>query len=300
MALALKLDTIKDAEVQQSLRTQSRLVRTGFLSGITPALFTDKKTALIKAMETAPGIPLLADQLDATNYPQYRCVFRIARPIPSTGGQCAWVYLHYETPNTSGTPLERFAAEDVTTLVSEATNVFPGTAQQLLCSTDDTLPVYDAGGALFANERPITANYPRVMRALVLYGLFADRPNTSVRKAANKVNDAEWAGLPKGYWRCEGPRVRYSNRDGMYAVSVGFLAKGDEDDEGADWTTYEVPRGADGSLLKVDSDDLQDLYDGDYEYGVRSDTNGLWAGGLYKLWDFGAVFGDESDWPLGD
>lgn len=289
-------DTVSDAELQQSLLGQSRIVRTGIVKGLTN-LVTTSKTALFDALADAPDIALLGDPFEPDDYPNYLCVHRVARGIPNTGGQMVRVWLHYETPGGGGTPLERFAAEDVTTLIAEPTGVFPGTAKQLRCSLNSTAPNYETDTVdATLQDRPIIANWPRAMRALILYGLFSDRPSSAVLNAKNKVNGNDWQGLGTGYWRCEGARARYSSRDGMYAVSVGFLSKGDG--PGEDWSTYEVPRLQDGTLATVKTSVLEALYDADYAYGVQNDKNSVWKAGLYKTLSFSSVFGD--DFPIGD
>jgi hypothetical protein len=295
MAMESVWNLAADGQVEDSLRGRKRLVMHGLVKGITSATVTSSKLALLDVLADAPGMPQIGDELDPA-YPNYFCVHRHAQAVRNSGGSMAWVWAHYETLGGGGVPLERFSAEDVTNLVAEPTSVFPGTAEQLLCSINDTAPVYE-DGELFSNERPIIANYPRVMRALILYGLFTDKPSAAMLNAANKVNDAEWQSLGVGRWLCQGARVRYSNLDGMYAVSVGFLTKGDG--RGQDWATYVVPRLSDGQLAKVDSDTLSDLYDQDYEYGKMNDTNGCAKYGFYQTAPFGEIFlGD--DFPIGD
>lgn len=292
MPLVLKLDLAKDAEIEQSLLNGFALTRVGIVSGITSAV-TTSQLALIDILNNAPGMPQLGDFLSAGHH-EYVCLHRIARPVQNTSGQKAWVWIRYETPGGGGTPLERFAAEDVANLVAEPSDVFPGTAQQIRCSTTATAPQYTSLTPP-DTDRPVKVNWPRVMRGLVLYGLFANRPSGNVLNATNCVNDGTWQGLDRGYWRCEGPRVRYSSRDGMYAVSVGFSTKGAG--RGRDWSTYEIARSADGTQAGVKTSDLIDAYNEQYEYGLRNDVNGFWKGGLYELANFSQIFGDS--FPIG-
>lgn len=296
MALSSVWDTVSDAQLEQSLASGGRLVRTGIVKGLTTAIAPSKK-ALFAVVNTAPGISALGDPFDV-DIPSYICVYTVARGVPNTKGTMARVWQHFETPGGGGTPLERFAAEDSITLSSEPTSVFPGTGKQLRCSLTGTSPSYAPtnGRPSADTDRPITANYPRTLRSLVLYGLFADRPPLAVADAVNTVNSATWQGLGAGRWRCEGARVRYSSRDGMYAVTCGFLTKGSG--AGQDWTTYEVPRLSTGEPAAVKSSDLATLYAAPYQNAVRSDKNAIFAAGLYETRNFTSIFGN--DFPIGD
>jgi hypothetical protein len=287
VAISIVWDQIEGAELEQSVANGRRLVLSGYVTGITTAV-TTAKMAMIDAITAADGRAALGAAYDPT-LTTYRCMYRVFRAIPGTSGTKGRIFAHFETPQ-GGTPFETFAAEDLVSLVAEPTGVFPGTAKQLRCSLTSTSPNYTTDTPA-TTDRPIIANYPRTMRSLVLYGLFASRPSVTVKNAANKVNSATWQGLGAGYWRCEGPRVRYSNSDGMYAVSVGFLNKGEG--TGEDWSTYEIPRKADGTLGTVKDSILTTLYAQAYQYGIRSDKDGVWKAGLYKTANFSAIFGDN-------
>lgn len=294
MALETIIDTVTDGEIAQGILDGGRVVRTGIIKGMTIATVNAPSVALMNALALAPNVPTLGSVLGGGAAANYVCIYRTARGIPNTGGSMARFWAHYETPGGGGTPLERFAVEDVTNLIAEPIGVFPGTAQQLRVSLTSTAPDY-TNDSPPDDDRPVTANYPRVMRSLVLYGLFSNRPSSAVLNSANCVNDDFWQGLPQGYWRCEGARVRYSSRDGLYAVSVGFLTKGEGD--GRDWSTYVVPRKSDGTLATVKSDVLGTLYGQDYAPGIANDTDGIGKFGFYDTANFSAIFGD--DFPIG-
>lgn len=288
MAIEVVWDTVEDAEASDSLRDQDRIVRTAFVKGIDIAAVMSSKLALMKVLEDTPDIPDLGDQFDVA-YPNYFCMHRVARGIPNTGGSMARLWVHYETPGGGGTPIERFAAEDSTVLVAAPTQKVTGTGVPLLVSSTGDAP--DIGEA---TTTLVTSTAPRVMRSLVLYGLFSDRPSTSVLAASNKVNNGTWQGGAAGYWRCEGPRVRYSSRDGMYAVSVGFLTKMDED-----WSTYEFAKDpTTGLFIKPDEGILSGLLSAPYAQGVQHDTDGILKVGHYETYNFASTFGVS--FPIGD
>jgi hypothetical protein len=288
MAIELIWDTVQDAEVQQSLNNGDTIVRTALAKGVEADVATPS-SALLVALASV-GVPLLGDV--HPNQASALCIHRIARGV---GGGLVRLWIHYVRPGGGGAPIERFAADDSVVLQNEPMSVFPGTAKQLRCSTTDTAPDPEAADPP-ATDRPITANYPATVRALVLYGLFADRPSNAVKNSARKVNSATWQGLPRGYWRCEGPQVHYSSRDGMYIITVGFLNKGEE--QGEDWSTYEIARSQSGEPAKVKDSILAARYAENYEYGVRWNKDGLFKAGFYRTSNFSATFGDS--FPIGD
>lgn len=288
MPLETILDTVQDAEVQQSLHQGSRFIRTGIVKGLTLA-DTTSKLALLAALDDAPDMPDIGEQLD-DEYPEFFLMFRTARGIDGTKGTMARVWLHYETLRGGGIPVERFTVRDTGYLIAEPTNVFPGTAKQLLCSTTSSSPDYD--GTQRATDRPITANWPRNQRVLQLVGLFADRPPLALLNAGNTVNHAEWQSRPRGYWRMDPPDVQWSDATGMYRVGVDVMSKGIR--PGEDWSTYEIPIDPNtGHQVKVADSVLAALYAQTYELGVRNDKNGVWKGGFYPVSNLSSLLGDE-------
>lgn len=291
MAYTLLLDTVTDAEVQDSLRTRSRFVRTGIVGGLTTAV-TSSTLALLDAVSVTPGMPAKGSILHAS-YPQYILQHRVARGIENTKGTKARVWLHYETLGGGGTPMERFAAQDTTSLSVEPRQTLPGTLKPFLLSMNNTAVNYTTDPQP-ANVVTVTSSHPREYRALILFGLFADRPNISVLDAANCVNNATWQGLAKGYWRCGGPDVRYSSRDGMYAITVGFMTKGDQD-----WSTYEFGRDPITGKLATPTTTIMDVLRAQtYVNDVVYAKNGVLKYGGYPLANFATIFG--TSFPIGD
>lgn len=287
MAITIDWDQVNGAELDQHVSSGQRIVRSGFVKGLTTTVTTPKLAML--AVMNVTGVPQFGEIYDAA-YPQYRCVYRVVRGIESTGGRMARIFAHYETA-LGGTPIETFSAEDGATLSSEPTTVFPGQTKQLLCSTTSTSPNYSATTHA-ADDRPITANYPRSLRSLVLAGLFANKPSIVTLNATNSVNNATWQGLGIGRWRCEGVRASYSNRDGLYRVTAGFLSKGDG--LGDDWSTYEIPIDPKtGQPVRVDQAILTAEQNKPYVNAIMSDKNSLWHVGLYTTRNFSAIFGDN-------
>lgn len=291
MAISITWDQVADAQVEQHVRNGTRIVRVGLVEGLTSAVTTSSK-AILDAVGHFGGAfaASLAFGFQHPDYTDALLTFRVARAVENAGGTKARVWAHFETPGNGGAPIERFAIRDTGTLIAEPTEVAPGTAKQLICSTTSSSPNYDHATQR-DTERPITANFPRNMRAIQLYGLFADRPPLALLNAGNTVNHATWQGRGRGYWRMDPPDVTWSSRDGLYRVSVSALSKGTR--KGEDWSTYEIPIDpATGHKTKVADTDLQALYNQSYEPGLRSDKNGIWKWGFYEVSNLSALLGD--------
>lgn len=286
MPLSVTWDIMDGGEIAAHVRSGGRIVRVGHVRGIT-STSTTAPTALPDILAFAPAY---GEPYPDPRYSSFVVVYVTARGIPGTRGTMARLYVHYESPRLAGAaPIESFAIEDVTTLVAEPTQVIPGTLTPMLVNLETDEPDPDADPQP-ATVKMVTATYPRTYRAVVLYGLFNTRPSTTIRYAANCVNHSTWEGLPRGYWRCEGPRVRYSNRDGLFAVSVGFLSKGDQ--PGEDWSTYSFARDDLGEYVKPTETLMNTLKAQDYEFGKRWSTRGVYKAGLYRTANFSAIFGD--------
>lgn len=295
MALEVKWDLVEGGEIEQHAASGKRIVRSGFVKGITTATVTSSKLALPKLIDNLIGLGLCPNFGDIYDplYPNYRCVFRNVRGV-SGNGSMARIFAHFET-SRGGTPFETFAIEDSSTPTLEPATIFPGIAKPLRCSLSTAAPTY--GSSPPESEISITVALPRSLRTLIIYGLFADRPSVSVLGALNTVNNATWQGLGKARWKCDAIKCAYSNRDGLYRVTAGFLTKGDG--LGDDWSTYEIPIDPrDGKRARPDQAKLADEYNKPYEYAVMSDRNSIFHAGLMPLRNFTAIFGNE--FSIGD
>lgn len=295
--LTIEWDEAQDASATIGRNNGDRFVRIGLVSGITAANTTAPLAmgdALKAACLNSGAIPQTYPHPD---FSTAKLAYVTVQPHPQDHTK-ARVWAGYEPIAFSGSPVDRFAVEDVTLLVNEPTGYLPGSRTPLVVSLTTTSPP-DNPTVQDANFRTVEANYPRNYRSLVLSGLFSSKPSSAMLLAANRVNSTSWMSLPAGYWRCEGPKVRWASAAGLYSVSVGFLSKGRDD--GDDWSTWEFARDPlSGQYVQVKKTVLDPLLAQSYDYGIRYKINGVLKVGMYKTANFGVIFDPLiDDTPLG-
>jgi hypothetical protein len=240
---------------------------------VEPWLVSEAGGASLRECRDAPGIPAVGDYHErATNA---RVVNKFARAV--AGGMCK-VYVIWETPAVRlAVPYESFKMTDTTGLTSSQTEVHPKDYEQLL--------VWMTGGT--GRQKTATVSYPIATRRLTFEGLFVERPPDSVRLLANKVNHAEWEGLPRGYWHCNFVEAEFSNRDNLYRVSVSVESHAGE----GPWWTLWIGRDDSGEHKIVPASVLAAMRARAYDWDIITQTDGVLLAGMYDTADFGVLVG---------
>jgi hypothetical protein len=233
--------------------------------------------ASLKECRDAPGIPAVGT-IPAGLPANAVVVYKVARPDPAG----ARVFVHIEDGRSDGLPYETFRATDSTGLQGSSTEVHPGTFEQLQVNLTD-----DSDGA----KKTITVSYPIATRRIVLQGLFAERPPAAIQMLPNRVNGSPYLAYGRGFWKCTLGESEYSNRDGLYRVTVAI-----ETTQEANWMSLHVARDDTGNHVEIPPAVLTTLRnnatsDNGYVYGIAYNSNGVLQVGMHPVANF-AVLGE--------
>lgn len=266
-----------------------RHIRVGFVDGIDVTLAADP-LVLVKAAQGA-GMPQYGDPHPSGDGTSVQRIY-----VRGVSHNQARVEIEYGQPQTGGPAPGMFTISDDTTLVTRRTNWHPKDRQQIKvyldmdwsapAARDDGL---DRAGNAQAPEIP----YLAPLRTLTVSGIFFRPPSDALRQAMGKVNERLWYGLKPGYWLCARHVIMgesYS-RDGnpfQYRMTSQFITKGFED-----WSESVLWLNMDGRHEVPDSNDIRELREGDYSYGIINRPK-VTKIGIYPTLDFAATFGFDT------
>lgn len=288
---------VSGTEVMLAVREAGYTVRCGRILGMTSANTTSDR-ALTDAVIRSGKVPLTHPDPAFTGW---SLRYAIARGDSQTTGL---VWAHYAPLNFSGSPIEKLAIEAGGAVSYEPTERLWQTGEPFLVklpSDDDTgNPTYDT--TLNTTDAKVslqTLAYPRITKVLSIYGLFATVP-ANLEDIENRVNSGAWPALtpgtlrmglrPRGigYWRADPVRARWSQRDGLYAVSITLASRGTL--PGEDWSDYKFAQDpTTGKFLAPSTALMTKLVNLDYSYGVINNRGGVIKAGQYYTANFAAI-----------
>jgi hypothetical protein len=298
MAITIIWDQVSGSEVMLAVREAGYYVRCGAVRGMTDAVTTPTKALTDAVMDSADAPPY--DHPDA-RLTTFKLRYVIVRADSPTTGM---IWAHYAPLTYSGSPIERLAIEAGGAIEYEQSERLWETGEPFLVRlpsdppetgsvVDSTLDTADADVSLQ------TLALPRVTKIISLYGLFAEVPG-NLEDLDNCVNSVDWPpaspgvarlGLSprrKGHWLASPTRVRWSQRDGLYAVAVTLASKGKL--TGEDWSSYKFAVDpTTGKFLAPSAALMTVLADQAYEYGIRNNTGGVLKVGQFHLANFAAI-----------
>lgn len=293
----IRWDEASGSEVMIAVREAGYYVRCGRVLGLTNAN-TTSETALTDVVVASGQVPYTHPDARLINW---KLRYAIVRGDSQTTGL---VWAHYAPLQFAGSPIEKLAIEAGGAIEYEPSErmwdtghsfkvKLPGDTPETTVTVDETLDTADADVSLQ------TLAFPRVTKVLSLYGLFANVPR-NLEKIENAVNDSAWPaaspgafrmGLrPRGigYWKADPVRVRWSQRDGLYAVAVTLASRGIL--PGEDWSTYKFAQDpTTGKFLAPSAAMMNALLSLDYQYDIVNNVGGVLKVGLYHLAPFAAV-----------
>lgn len=290
---------VSGTELMLAVREAGYAVLCGRVLGMTSENTTSNK-ALTDALVASGQIPYEHpdSSLAATGFVLR---YAIIRGDSQTTGL---VWAHYAPLQFSGSPIERFAIEVGGAIEYEQMERLPETGEpfnvQLPDSDTPEVEVTKGDYSTVSNLVTLqTLAVPRVTKVLSLYGLFGTVPR-NLEQLENRVNNAAWPAVTPGttlmglgsrgvgYWRADVPRVRWSQRDGLYAVSLTLVSKGTL--PGEDWSSYKFSQDpTTGKFLSPANALMAALTVQEYAYGIRNNGGGVLKVGLYHTANFAAI-----------
>lgn len=287
MPATLIMDEIDGAELQTSLDGIHRRVRAGRIRGIntTGSVSNPDPRVLEKALAVAgmPGLgdayPPPVDETEGPTVPGLKLKHHILRPFTNTVTK---VFLVYETEQNQFTP-GSFLLSDDTRTFSETTNMIPGTRTPVRLNwtnPDDPNEFVPEDFAVFKYERSV--------RSMVILATIYGNPPTIQRDMVGTVNDNDWGGYPRGYWKVDRYRTESRDRGSSYQVTAEVSTKKNED-----WSVYDILQNKHtGQYVPIPDSYAQELVDEDYIYGYTGFLNrGIVKIGPYALSPFDILFG---------
>ncbi len=290
-------DQVSGSEIMLAVREFGYVVRCGRVLGITSANTTTVKALVDVAMATGQ-VPYKHPDARLTGYVLANVIVR------GDSQTTALIWARYQPISFAGSTVEKFAIEIGGAIEFERMERLPDTGEpfnvQLPDSTTPETSVTLGDYSTVSNLVTLqTLAVPRVTKVLSLYGLFASVP-ANLEQIENRVNSVAWpaaapgttimglAARPVGYWKCDVPRVRWSNRDGMYAVALTIASKGNL--PGEDWSSYTFSQDpTTGKFLSPSKDLMSHLVDQEYAYGIRNTGGGVLKVGLLQTANFAAI-----------
>lgn len=226
--------------------------------------------ALILATQ-AIGVPRIGDQ--DPDEPTAYCIGHTIEPI--SGVSCR-IIAHFRTDFVIDfTGQSQVVIEDEIQSASAQTQLLPKTKEPIRVEYVNADPT-DPNHIIPPKSAFIT--YMSPTRILNVRGHTLGRPPTSVYQLLHSVNDADFFGMPKGYWFFAGMRTRSVNRGLSYSVQLQFMSKIFED-----WSTYVVSQFPNGQFLVVNKEITDAMVLMPYDFGVFPGMDGDKPAGVTKV-----------------
>lgn len=278
MASYVRLNAVRSAQITRyGFPVQVRIIRTGWIYDINTNVGVSNDEILSEASATT-GIPALLSSFPGTRYANALLRKITVDALPNN--HKAFLTLEYDTQGPATGPVT-FVLQRRTTVIETETELHPnGLVPMTVTWRNPANPTVDV------IRRTAKFRYYKSIQRLLATGYYKDSPPPeAMLSALRSVNDAEWRGLPKGYWLYADQSDVTQDYGKSYNITLELWTKIDED-----WSQWDVLRHHNGRYLEVRADDVQGLRDGGYIYGFLS-ANGVTKAGLYRTKDFSSIFG---------
>lgn len=281
------VDLVEDSGLERrysGAAVMETATRVAQVTGLDDGSSTAAATAMQRALDAV-----------ATQYPKYLKYSSTSNAV-IMGHQVVGIFddvvkvrILYSTPvSTAEGSSQTFVIEDDTITVSDTTQIVlddQGALQQIIIQFKDPKNPKIKSAPMVG-----TVSYERTLRRIVLSGVLKAQFLDPYRAAVNCVNDAEFLGLPRAYWRFANWSSQTLDLGRTYMVRAELLA-----DIERDWSKYVVGRNANnGKLIAVAKQDLNALQNRTYVRGILTIPNNPGAGIVrvcpYNTTDYSALF----------
>lgn len=264
-------DSVDDSRLEYE-PSKPVLTRGGYVTGLNPPA-----SGALEQVFTATGMPPLGQRATIGGT---TILLRKILAVPVSQDTLRVQLIYDNEGGTTGL----YVIESKAFEQSYQTDLVPGTRDAI--HIDDWVNPNDDKDTVKGDNVVITIT--RTMREVTVTGTKPGiNPPMTFENAVGYANDGPWRGLATGYWRVTDGGTSISKYQGYYNFHCSALSKGNED-----WSEIGILVSTKtGRKIKVDPDDLQQLLQPDYSYGIISNKPGIIRVGPYDTTNFSSLFG---------
>lgn len=272
----VKLDAVTRAQIVQG-PAGTRVVRTGWIKGMD--LTGLPQSYVFVSAAGATGMPAYNSPLPAPGWESLLLRQRFIEGMEGNPRKVRLTLVYEQLDGGLGSPIVTFVLTRDTSMTQRMTETTPIGRVPIITTWRD--PKNPTRVVRRTSKIPYFVPFQRLQAS----AYYKSEPPADMLGALRTTNDAQWRGLPKGYWFYGHQSDVTRDRGNSYNISVELWTKIQED-----WSEYNFLRDDRGNFLPPDADELAGLVARPYMRGIQS-INGCTRVGPYEAANFSSIFG---------